>query len=544
MASTRKPKRRWALVSVFDKTGIVEFVQALVKRGFSIIASGGTAGKLIEAGVSVTDVATLVGGGPILGHRVVTLSREIHAGLLAKPTDLKELKKLKISWIDMVVCDFYPLRAAIAKPGATIESVIEDTDIGGPCMVRSGAKGRRIVICRPQDRVPLIGWLDAGSPADAPFFRYMHARAEFEVASYVLASAIFHGDGLFDGILGEFVVECCYGENRPQSPAVLFSTGSGDRFGDRLALDRFEQVAGGKPSYNGFTDMDRLLETITHIAAGFEKNFGFVPQIAVAVKHGNPCGAAVGMYAEDVILKMIKGDPLAIFGGVVMTNFGLDVRLGELLVTGALAEGEARVLDGIIAPSISEDAIEVMERKSGKCRMFTNPELGSLNIESLNKASVIRPVRGGFLKQPAYSFVLELNGAGVSRHGPRLTRAQAYDMILAWAIVTTSNSNTITITKNGMLIGNAVGQQDRVGAAELAIRRARRSGHDTSYAVAASDSFFPFKDGPQVLVEAGIAGIFATSGSRADEEVVAFLKDEGVALRMVPDAIGRGFFRH
>jgi len=440
----------------------------------------------------------------------------------------------------MVVCDFYPLRAAIAKPGATIESVIEDTDIGGPCMVRSGAKGRRIVICRPQDREPLIEWLDAGSPADAPFFRYMYARAEFEVASYVLASAIFHGDGLFDGILGERVRELAYGENRQQSPALLFSAGSGDC----LALECFEQVAGGPPSYNGFTDIDRLLETITHIAAGFEQNFGFVPQIAVAVKHGNPCGAAVGMYPTDVLAKMVHGDPLAIFGGVVMTNFGLDVRLGELLVTSALAEGEVRLLDGIVAPFIDGDAIEVMERKGGKCRMFANRWLSSIGFESLNKDPIRRPVRGGYLKQPPYSFVLNLHGGDVSCYGPELTRAQRYNMILAWAIAATSNTNTITITKNGMLIGNGVGQQDRVGAAKLAVSRAARSGHDTNYAVAASDSFFPFKDGPQVLVEAGIAAIFATSGSRADKEVKAYLQDEGVALWMIPDAIGRGFFRH
>ncbi|MGA2667260.1 MAG: hypothetical protein ABSE91_04225 [Patescibacteria group bacterium] len=533
-------RKRWALVSVYDKTGIVEFAKALRKRGFSIIASGGTAGKITEAGIPVTDVATLVGGGAILGHRVVTLSREIHAGLLAKATDTKELKKLGISWIDMVVCDFYPLRSAIAKPGATTESVIEDTDIGGPCMVRSGAKGRRIVVCRPQDRQPLIEWLDAGSPPDAPFFRFMHARAEFEVVSYVLASAIFHGDGLFDGILGERVRELAYGENRLQSPAVFYSTGSGDRLG----LDCFEQVAGGPPSYNGYTDIDRLLETITHIAASFVRNFGFVPQIAVAVKHGNPCGAAVGMYPTDVLARMVHGDPLAIFGGVVMTNFGLDVHLGEILVTDVLADGKARLLDGIVAPYIDNDAIETMERKSGKCRMFINRWLEGVGANSLNEAPLRRPVRGGYLKQGAYNFVLELDDPEMKCHGPELTLTQKYDMVLAWAIAATSNSNTITLTKNGMLIGNGVGQQDRVGAAKLAISRAARSGHSTKNAVAASDSFFPFKDGPQVLVEAGIAAIFATSGSRADKEVIDYLQDKRVSLRIVPDAIGRGFYRH
>lgn len=531
-------RKRWALVSVFDKAGIVPFVRALRKHGYSIIASGGTARALAEAGIPVTDVAAIVGGGPILGHRVVTLSREIHAGLLAKTTDVRELRKLGISWVDLVVCDFYPLRAAIAKPGATVESVIEDTDIGGPCMVRSGAKGGRMVICRPQDRERLIAWLEAGSPDDPAYFRYIRARAEYEVASYVAASAIFHGDGLFAGVLGERVMECCYGENRRQSPAALYSSTSDDP----LALDRFTQVAGGQPSYNGYTDMDRLLATITRIAAGFERNFHFVPAIAVAVKHGNPCGAAVGMYPTDVVAKMVSGDPLAIFGGVVMTNFGLDVRLGEMLVTAA--DGSPRILDGVIAPYFLPGTTEGMERKGGKCRMFANEALLDLGEASLDSSPVIRPVRGGFLRQHANRFILDFtNEEEMAGHGA-MSVAQKQDMVLAWAIAATSNSNTITLVRDGKLIGNGVGQQDRVGAANLAISRAVRSGHETLFATAASDSFFPFPDGPQVLVEAGINAILATSGSRADKEVSAYLLEAQVAFRTVPDAIGRGFYRH
>ena len=200
---------KWALLSVFDKTDIADFAQRLAKLNWKILASGGTAKVLKEAGIPVKDVSELVGGGPILGHRVVTLSREIHAGLLADlndPAQIEEMGALNLPIIRMVVCDFYPLQDAIAKPDATIDSVVELTDIGGPCMVRSGAKGNRIVICRSQDRKPILEELEKLDDILPKTRQRLRARAEFEVAKYVLESAKFHGQGQFEGTMSELTL--------------------------------------------------------------------------------------------------------------------------------------------------------------------------------------------------------------------------------------------------------------------------------------------------------------------------------------------------
>ena len=267
--------KRTALLSVYDKTGIVEFAQELVRLGWVIYSSGGTAGVLAEARVPVADVAELVGGGAILGHRVVTLSREVHAGLLARPVDedFAELESLGIPFIDLVCVDLYPLAEEIAKPGATSESVMETTDIGGPTMLRSAAKGRRIVIADPAQRAEVLDWLRAGEPEPEAFRTRLGAAAEAIVAGYCLASARYHSGGTIEGTVGIQRLVAKYGENAWQAPAALFST----THPDPLSLDRFQVVAGTAPSYNNLAEIDRELQTITHLAAGNDLNFGSVP---------------------------------------------------------------------------------------------------------------------------------------------------------------------------------------------------------------------------------------------------------------------------
>jgi len=257
--------------------------------------------------------------------------------------------------------------------------------------------------------------------------------------------------------------------------------------------------------------------------------------IAIGGKHGNACGASVGMSASSVLDNMMAGDPLAIFGGLIMTNFGINEELAEIL--------GGKMLDGIIAPSITMGAIDKLRRKGDKCRFLVNPALARLDASSLDTAPRFRYVRGGFLMQPNYTFVPNFSGNMVCKHG-QASITQELDMLLAWAIGSTSNSNTITLVKNGQLIGNGVGQQDRVGAAKLAIERALRSGHDVRNAVAYSDSYFPYKDGPETLIEAGIRAIFTSSGSRRDNETIEVCKAASVVLYMVDDTVGRGFFGH
>jgi phosphoribosylaminoimidazolecarboxamide formyltransferase/IMP cyclohydrolase len=541
MGGKMKENGKIALLSVYQKTGIVEFAKSLVSLGWRILASGGTARTLSEAGIAVQDVASLVGGQAILGHRVVTLSREVHAGLLARKTedDAKEMEQLGIPYIDLVCVDLYPLHDELRRPGSTMESVIEKTDIGGPTMLRSAAKGRRIVICDPADRQFVIDWLKKGRPDEDKVVSALCAKAEYIVSEYCLASARYHSNEELDGLMGARKLVCKYGENGYQTPAGFYSSSSDDI----LALDKFEQVAGDSPSYNNLCDIDRLLQTVTHIASAFAVNLDSVPNIAVAVKHGNPCGASAGNKTDDVLRKMIIGDRRAIFGGLVMTNFHIGAKEAGILLTYQMDKGKRRLLDGIIAPSFDQEAVKMLERKGDKCRFICNMALANLGRNSLDLAARFRYVRGGFLKQPNYSFVPDLRAAELEKVGRTSERDYA-GILLAWAIGSTSNSNTVTLVKSGYLIGNGTGQQDRVGGCKLAISRAKDAGHETKGAIAYSDSFFPFTDGPQALAKAGIKTIFASSGSVMDKDVKSFCMKKKISLVLVPDKMGRGFFGH
>ncbi|MFA5810071.1 MAG: hypothetical protein WC935_07025 [Thermoleophilia bacterium] len=539
-------RQKTALLSVYRKKGpdgesLLRLARYLISQGWALLASGGTARFLAEAGVSVRDVAELVGGGAILGHKVVTLSRELHAGLLADlETELAELESLGLLYIDLVCVDLYPLQEAIRNPEATPASVRKDTDIGGPTMLRSGAKGQRIVICDLADRDRVLDWLEAGEPDREAFITELVAKAEATVASYCLDSGRYHSQGRHDGMVGMRVCECSYGENGWQTPAGLYTTGTGDP----LALDQFTLVAGSAPSYNNLVDLERLTQTGTHVAAAFDSNYGEVPLIALGGKHGNCCGAAIGSRKErtTVLQKMINGDPRAIFGGLVWLNFLVDEAVAELLLSYNVPTGR-RILDGIIAPWFEPAAVEMLRRKGDKCRFLANPALSCLGQNSLDRAPRFRYVRGGFLLQPNYTYLLDLNDPALEKC-PVLGTREERDLLLAWGIGSTSNSNTVTLVYKGSLVGNGVGQQDRVGGCQLAIARAGSAGHETRGCVAYSDSFFPFTDGPEELAQAGIIAILASSGSVRDDAVRAFCREHNVALYLIPDATGRGFYGH
>ena len=531
-----------ALLSVYDKTGIAEFAKGLHELGWNIISSGGTAKVVAEAGVPVTDVAELVGGEAILGHRVVTLSREVHSGLLAdadKPEDLAELKERGIALIDLVAVDMYPLEEEIASGNATLASVIEKTDIGGPTMLRAGAKARRIVLSRASQRSEVLQWLENGKPDEKAFRDKLCAVAEYECARYILISARYHGGEDVAGWIGQRVAPTKYGENPWQTPAGLYADNR--VAADPLGLDQFTHQKGWELSYINETDMHRLLQTLTHVAAGFEVNFGKVPAIAVGVKHGNACGAGVADTAVEAVQKMLEGDEIAIFGGVVMVNGPIDADVATALMQYHMPEGQNRLLDGVVGSEVTPEAMEILSR--AKLRIVTNPALANLSKDTLETAPILRNVRGGMLVQPNYTFVVDYSADYMEQHGDLGEQAKK-DMLLAWAVGSTSNSNTICIVKDGRMLGNGVGQQDRVGAAKLAITRATSRDHDVTGAAAYSDSFFPFPDGPLVLADAGITAILTSSGSVKDPEVVETLAKKNVAVMMLPDKTGRGFFGH
>lgn len=539
------PKNPVALLSVYEKTGIVEFARELVELEFTILASGGTARCLDEAGVPVTDVATVVGD-PILGHRVVTLSREVHAGLLAREEDRGELERLGIAWIDLVCVDLYPLMEEIARPGATRTSVIDKTDIGGSTMLRSAAKGRRIVVCDPTDREMVIDWLKSGRPDEDALLTDLAAKAEYTVAKYCLASARYHSQGEYDGMIGRRVDMCKYGENAHQTPAALFTTDSDDL----LALDRFRLVAGTAPSYNNRCDQDRLLQTLSHVASAFahrahqqgNDTLDRIPSIAIGAKHGNACGAGIAKNRLEALRLMIDGDRLALHGGLVMTNFDIDEEAAEVLLSYGMTTGR-RLLDGVFATRIHDEAVALLRRKGDKCR-FLEPIMGlALNEPSIDRHARFRYVRGGFLRQPNYEFVPDFKDPRIVKCGELSPELQE-DLLFAWALGSTMNSNTIVLVKGGQLIGAGVGQQSRVGAAELAIKRAHNAGHDPYGAVAYSDSFFPFPDGSLVLARAGVAAVLTSSGSVNDDKVRETCLEHRMIPWFIPDAVGRGFFGH
>lgn len=549
-----------ALLSVYDKTGIVEFGRGLADLGWRLYASGGTAKALAEAGLEVNDVSELVGGQAILGHRVVTLSREISAGLLADTTsaaDMDEMTTLGLPVIDLVCVDMYPLEEAINQPGVTKEEVILKTDIGGPTMLRSAAKGRRIVVSDAELRQPVLDWLKSGRPDAEQMIDLLCSRAEYEVARYVLASAKYLSGDLLSGFAAQKSVNTKYGEN-PQQAAASFYADNRVNI-DPLGLDRFEHVQGMERSFINMTDIDRLLQTVTHIAAGFDRYQGQVPSVAVGVKHGNACGAGVADSPVEAVKKMLEGDTRAIFGGVVMINAKIDKDVAEALMHHAIDSDRSRLLDGVIGPAVTPEALDLLSRN--KLRVVINPALANLDEASLDKTRRLRPVRGGMLEQPNYYFVLDFKASFMQINGD-LNDQQKQDMLLAWAIGCTSNSNTISIVKNGQLIGNGVGQQDRVGAAQLALTRTTNDFPELSQendkiilkvslnksklagSVAYSDSFFPFPDGPELLAKAGVKAILASSGSVGDEAVIKTLTDAGVSVALVPDKQARGFFMH
>lgn len=560
MKTSKKPAGN-ALISVYNKSGIEDFAAGLVQLGWNVYASGGTKKRLLDAGIKAADTSDLVGGGAILGHRVVTLSREISAGLLAdidEPADVEELAKLNIPLIDLLCVDMYPLEEAIAKPGATRADIIKDTDIGGPTLIRAAAKGNRIVLTRADQRKDVLEWLQSGKPNEQEYRHLLAATASYEIARYTAMEAAYHNGQNISANVRRKLEDLKYGENPQQAEAAIYADNR--IVSDPLGHDQFTFVKGAVRTFTNFVDADCLLQIATHIAAGFERNFKSVPSIAIGMKHGNACGAAVGKTMAEAVRKMIDGDTRAIFGGFIMVTGTIDKSVADALLHHGMEEfGTSRLLDGVIGADVTDEALDILTRK--KLRVVVNPALAHLSEKSLDTSRRIRPIRGAILEQPNYTFVMDLNADYVLLNG-KLTKQQKQDMILAWAVGCVSNSNTITIVKNGMIIGNGVGQQDRVGAAQLALSRTTTDmatfsvdgdklnmtitldANKLKGSVAYSDSFFPFPDGPMILANAGIKTILTTHGSVNDDIVMKTLKDAGVTTVTVPDVMARGFAKH
>lgn len=566
--------RELALASVFNKDGLDEVAARLKKLGIRLISTGGTATYLRNHGVEVTEVSVLTGSPEMFGDLVKTLHPGVHGAILPPRTKANdaELVTHGISRIDFVYVSIYDLLGALDQGVTDVGELAKLCDMGGPAMIASGAKGALleltkkfekeedrpdyddgtsylgpIIVTSVEDAHKALDWIEAGLPNPEQFVQAMAAKAFWICATHRAGAAVALGDGQFSALLGEKVAVCKYGENAWQTPAALYSAETDDP----LSLDKFKLVGGTEPSYNNLVEMERLLQTMTHITAGFDVNFDEVPLIALGAKHGNCCGASALIpgeevrNADDTLKNMLRGDPTAIFGGLVMVNFDIDYQLANTLVRWGLSGDQPRILDAVIAPSFTDKAIEVLSRKKGKCRLLANPALATLNRESLDTAPRFRYVRGGFLVQPNYTFVLNLDDPAIEKHHlGALDMQTRQDILLAWAIGSTSNSNTITLVRDDTLVGNGTGQQDRVSCCELVIKRALKAGHTAEGAVAYSDSFFPFPDGPQTLANAGITTILTSSGSVKDQATVDLCQEHDINLLMIPDKLGRGFFGH
>jgi phosphoribosylaminoimidazolecarboxamide formyltransferase/IMP cyclohydrolase len=512
-------KVRRALLSVSDKTGLVDFARGLADLGVALISTGGTAAALRDAGLEVTGVDELTGQREILGGRVKTLHPAVHGGILARPDhpgDDADLEECGFEPIDLVVINLYPFEEWAGKRGATEAEVIEHIDIGGPAMIRAAAKNhaRVGVVTSPDQYEQLISELSesSGELSDATR-RGLSAAAFNRTARYdaAIANWMTPPDEDFpETILIDFgkVRELSYGENPHQRAAYYAERGARTHL-----LSRVEQLHGKELSFNNLLD----LEAGRALVAEFE-----LPT-CVIIKHNNPCGVAV---AEDVFTAQERAracDPVSAFGGVIVVNRPVDVALGEVLA--------GTFVEVLLAPGYSDDALEALTRKPNT-RLLLSKERRRSNPGERD----FRRVAGGLLVQDRDSESEERQTMEVA--GSREpTEGQWGDLIFAWRVAKHVKSNAIVLARNLATVGIGAGQMSRVDSVRLAIEKSE-VGVDGS--VLASDAFFPFPDGPEAAMNAGIAAIVQPGGSMRDAEVLSACEDRGVPMVHT----GRRHFRH
>jgi phosphoribosylaminoimidazolecarboxamide formyltransferase/IMP cyclohydrolase len=489
-----------ALVSVHDKTGLVPFARRLAAAGVDIVSSGGTASVLEEAGVAVTRVEDVTGFPEMLGGRVKTLHPRIHGGILARgPSDDDELAANGIERFDLVVCNLYPFRETLAS-GAGDDELIEMIDVGGPAMIRAAAKnhGRVTVVVSPARYDEVATAVESGGP-DAGLRRRLAAEAFFETASYDAAISGWLGDDLVLPL--RRVGSLRYGEN-PHQEAVLYREEGADPWWAEAVFHQGKEM-----SYNNYLDAEAAWSLCNELGAGS----------VVVVKHTNPCGAARAPDLAEAFEAAWEGDPLAAFGGVIGINGVLDPATARAVA--------GRFVEVVIASSVLPQAIEVLGAK---------PALRVLSAPAPGRGRVYRQVSGGMLAQAPDTFEGE-EWSVASKLAPSDEALES--LRFAWPIAAHTKSNAIVIVSGLRAVGIGAGDQSRVGAAERAVLKA---GDRAKGAVAASDAFFPFRDGLDVLAAAGVTAVVQPGGSRNDDEVVAAADEHGMAMVFT----GTRHFRH
>jgi phosphoribosylaminoimidazolecarboxamide formyltransferase/IMP cyclohydrolase len=511
-----------ALVSVHDKTGVVEFARGLAALGVEIISTGGTARLLREAGVAVVDVAEVTGFPEMLDGRVKTLHPKVHGGLLARrerPEHMTALAQHGIRPIDLVAVTLYPFEQTVAKAGVTLDEAIENIDIGGPSMIRGAAKNHAhvAVVTDPGQYGPVLDELrrSGGRLSDEARFR-LAFEAFRRTAQYDAAIAAYLRDpravgrpapagvGFPDrlGVDGVRVQALRYGEN-PHQTAAFYRPTTG-----ALGLSAAAQLHGPELSYNNLLDWSAALGLLLE----------FDDPAAVVIKHTNPCGVALGPSAAEAVRRAKACDPVSIYGGIVGLNrtVGLEV----------VKELSGILLEILFAPAYEPDALEEIRRTKKKCRVF---QLPCARADYPTRVQEIRSVWGGMLLQEADLTDLDPGALKVvSRRGP--TEDEMTALRFAWRVAKHAKSNAIVLATADQVVGVGAGQMNRVDSARIAVMRARELGLETKGSVCASDAFFPFRDGLDVVAEAGASAVIHPGGSLRDGEVVAAADQHGMAM--------------
>ncbi|HLI14969.1 MAG TPA: bifunctional phosphoribosylaminoimidazolecarboxamide formyltransferase/IMP cyclohydrolase [Acidimicrobiales bacterium] len=503
-----------ALLSVYDKTGLVAFARGLEALGVELVASGNTAAALASAGVAHREVAEVTGAPEMLGGRVKTLHPAIHGGILADrgdPTHLADLSARGIEPIDLVVCNLYPFAAAPS---------VEMIDVGGPAMVRAAAKNHEhvAVVVDPADYGEVLDELRREGALSAPTRRRLARAAFAHTAAYDAAIVAWFDEGAADPLPPtlHLALERCqelrYGENPHQAAARYRRVGGPAGFWEGVV-----QHGGRELSYLNLFDAEAAWRLVHELAA-LEPGGA----AAVIVKHANPCGAAIAPDLASAYARAVQGDPLSAFGGIVALSGPVDAALAEAIAAGPLA-------DVLVAPSLEPAAVEVFAARRKNMRTLVAP---APSPEPLS----LRQVAGGFLVQePDRLLAARSSWRVVTKAVP--SEAQWRDLELAWRVCARTGSNAIVLARDGEVVGVGAGQQSRVDAALLAGRKAagRAAG-----GAGASDAFFPFRDGLDALADAGVGAVVQPGGSLRDDEVVAAADERGLAMVLT----GERHFRH
>jgi phosphoribosylaminoimidazolecarboxamide formyltransferase/IMP cyclohydrolase len=520
MTSTDK----YALLSVSDKTGLVEFARQLLELDYCLLSTGGTQRLLAESGLAVTGVSEHTGFSEIMDGRVKTLHPRIHGGILGRAQDKAVMQAQDIPPIDLVIVNLYPFEAATADENCTLENAIENIDIGGPAMVRAAAKNhaRVSVVVDPEDYAGIGAELATnGSVADDTRFRlatkaFAHtARYDGLVAAYLSRRT---GNSDQPRTLPEFITpqfqnrqELRYGEN-PHQPAAFYVESGVEPTGIAAA----EQLQGKALSYNNINDADAALECVNQ----------FGEQAAcVIVKHANPCGVAMGNSNSEAYLNAFATDPVSSFGGIIAFNQLVQTEVATAII-------EKQFVEVVIAPGYSDGALE---------RFASKPNVRLLRDNARQSPTGLhyQRVSGGLLVQLKDS-------DRVSRHDCRCvterepTEQEWLDMLFAWKVARMAKSNAIVYAAGGRTLGVGAGQMSRVDSARIARWKAGDAGLDLEGAAMASDAFFPFRDGIDTAAEAGIKAVIEPGGSMRDDEVIAAANEHGIAMVFT----GVRHFRH